>query len=328
MTENGPNRKQRRPYLKGLLTGVTATIIAYTLFVGPNNSSPETREETEVPADSIPNSCPKSQVEVVPEGELQPIEYAVDDLQLSMYTNLLRGAQSFDEARNLLDQIFSKWDYSVHIGVVPVLSNQDLATRGNDVEHTPEFITQELVNISSIHILESLNNIPVEIMNATRGTDLYLTMGMTGESGGYSGLYAKDEDDNPLMIVGIGPNDPSGDIFDHELGHNLYFGLCGDNIGYNDNELASLNPRGWLYTRSEVGDEYWQGITASRYGATNTAEDIAEAFPQLLITPLGRICLRNETDTAYTTPICNKWDLLIRRISVVSPETATYLARS
>lgn len=310
------------------MTGITASFIAYSLFLSPNDAQSNAPVEV-TPADSMPNTCPKQRVDVVPEPELQPIEFAIDEVQLSMYTELLNQAQTFDEAQNLLNQVFSRWDYSVHIAEVPTLSSQDFETRGSDIEHTPELITQQLVNVSSIHILESLSKIPETLMYITRGTDMYLTMGAQGESGGYAGLYAKDENGKPIVIVGIGPADPSGEIFEHEvIGHNLFFRLCGDNIGHNDNELASFNPSDFQYTRSEVGDDYWYSITASRYGATNTAEDIADAFPQLISTPMGRICLRSENGTNYTTPICNKWDLLIQRVAVVSPETASYLARS
>lgn len=327
MTERQPSRRSNRPYLTGLLTGVTASFLAYSLFLSPGEESQSENPEPAVPADSVPNTCPSGNVEVKSESDLQPIELAIDDIELDMYTELLANAESFDAVKNNLDQIFSRWDYTIYIGEVPILSDQDLATRGNDVEHTPEQITQSLLNISAIHIIESLRSIPEPLMSMTSGTDIYLTMGMTGESGGYAGLYAKDENSRPLMIIGIGPNDPSGEIFEHELTHNLFFRLCGDNIGYNDNELAEFNPDGWLYTRSEVSDLYWYEVTSSRYGATNTAEDIAEAFPKLLVTPLGRICIRDESGAAYTTPLCNKWDLLLRRIAAVSPDTANYLAR-
>lgn len=309
------------------MTGITASFIAYSLFLSPNDAQSNAPVEV-TPADSMPNTCPKQRVDVVPEAELQPIEFAIDEVQLSMYTELLNQAQTFDEAQNLLNQVFSRWDYSVHIAEVPTLSSQDFETRGSDIEHTPELITQQLVNVSSIHILESLATVPASLMTMTSGTNLYLTMGMNGESGGYAGLYAKDEEGTPLMIVGIGPADPSGDIFDHELSHNIFFRLCGDNIGYNDTELASFNPPGWVYTRADVPNDYWRGITASRYGATNTAEDTADAFPELLVLPLGRTCLRGQVTEPYISPICNKWDLLIQRVAVVSPETASYLARS
>lgn len=328
MIDKRSKQIEDQPFLRGVMTGITATFIAYSLFLNPNDTQSNAPVEV-TPADSIPNICPKKQVDVVPEPELQPIEFTIDEVQLSMYTELLNQAQTFDEAQNLLNQVFSRWDYSVHIAEVPTLSSQDFETRGSDIEHTPELITQQLVNVSSIHILESLGKIPETLMYITRGTDMYLTMGAQGESGGYAGLYAKDENGKPIVLVGIGPADPSGEIFEHEvIGHNLFFRLCGDNIGHNDNELASFNPPSWVYTRADVPNDYWRGITASRYGATNTAEDTADAFPELLVLPLGRTCLRDEVTEPYISPICNKWDLLIQRVAVVSPQTAAYLARS
>lgn len=331
MAENQPNTN-KDSYWKGLYTGIGLTALTLQLLFGPFTADPNPdtsdRQDQSTPADSVPNTCPKQPVEHPAENDLAPIEYAVDTEQLSFYTDLLNRAQSFDEASGLLSQVFNRWDYNVHIAEVPTLSSQDFATRGSDVEHTPELITQQLVNVSAIHILESLSHVPVALLEITSGTDLYLTIGITNESGGYGGLYSKDEDGNPFMIVGIGQADPSGEIFEHELAHNLFFRLCGDNIGYNDTELASFNPPGWFYTRSNVTHDYWYGITASRYGATSTPEDTADAFPQLLVLPLGRTCLRDEVTEPYFSPICNKWNLLIQRVAVESPETAAYLARS
>lgn len=309
-----------------MLTGVTFSALL-GLFSHPNDAATVSRDNTQTEsANSNPSSCPRESVDTYGASDQPEIEFALDDLSLEMYAGLISQAQTQDEAEGYLNQVFDKWDYHVHIAEVPILSSNDFATRGSDVEHTPELITQNLINISSIHILESLRNIPAGLMELTRGTDVYLTMGMTGESGGYAGLYAKDENGNPLIIVGIGPADPSGEIFEHELSHNIFFRLCGDNIGYNDVELASFNPADFKYTRTEVSDDYWVGITASRYGATNTAEDIAEAFPQLFYLPLGRICINNSATEDYDLPICDKQNLLIERIAAVDPTTARYLS--
>lgn len=328
MTEKARSKRVSRDYLVGILTGVTFSALL-GLFIHPNEAATVSLDDAPVEsADSIPNICPKDDIENSRGLDQPEIQFALDELSFEMYSGLIGRAQTPDESQGYLNQIFDKWGYNVHIAEVPTLSSNDFETRGSDVEHSPELITQDLINVSAIHILQSLANIPNSIMELTHGTELYLTMGMTGEAGGYAGLYAKDEHDKPLMIVGIGPDDASGEIFEHELAHNLFFRLCGDNIGYNDRELAALNPSDFYYTRRDVPDSFWQNITSSRYGAYNSTEDTAEMFPELFYVPLGRLCLRNESTGEFESTICTKQELLLQRIAAVNPDAAAYLARN
>lgn len=311
--------------------GVAVGVSAMALVFGPRPSSGPDRSGTSeqstdvTPADSQPNQCPKSNVDFSKHYDGSVTEYAITHSELNTYSDLLRNAQTFEESTDILNQVFSRWDYDVHIGEVPVLSSSDLETRGNDIEHTPDLITQELVNISSIHILESLSQSPATLLELTRDTDLYLTIGALSEEGGYSGLYGRDENNRPFMIVGVGPYDPSGDIFEHEVTHNLFYRLCGDGIGHNDTEIAALNPVGWQYTRLHQPDSYWVDITANAYGATNSTEDTAVNFPRLLRAPLRYLCPEISSPSAELTPVCKKLELLIERVAARSPETAEYL---
>ena len=309
----------------GLLLGIIIGSLA-TLFISDIAESSRPRlvpAETQADAPQTPSAqCPKQEY---PRMQPTEVKTALEYSELYEYTSQLDGADSFEEAQAIMNQVFGKWNYTVKIGSVPVLDERLIETHGDSVEHTPELITQQLVNISSIHILEALVNIPASLLEATRGTDLYLTMGMVGEDGGYAGLYSKDTKGRPNIIVGIGPDDPSGEIFEHELAHNLFFRLCGDEIGYNDTELASLNPEDFYYTRKELPSSHWEGITSSRYGATNTAEDTAEMFEDILTVRLGERCFMNESFQDPDSPLCKKMDLLLQRIAAVEPETAAYL---
>lgn len=332
MSESAISRRQsselsfrRGTYFGAVIGGIlTACFLAPMVdWENPKGVAKNTLETPASAEDTDDQTCPKREYERMQPSE---IKTALEYSELTRYSSQLEGATSFEEAQKIMDEVFSRWEYTVKIGSVPVLDERLIETHGDSVEHTPELITQQLVNISSIHILETLTSMPESLLEATKGTDLYLTMGMVGEDGGYAGLYSKDAKGRPVMIVGIGPDDPSGRIFEHELGHNLFFRLCGDEIGYNDTELADLNPEAFYYTRKRVPGSHWEGITSSRYGATNTAEDTAEMFEDILQISVAERCFMNESFQDPDSPLCKKMDLLLQRIAAVDTAAATYFA--
>lgn len=328
MSENVVGRRSRfdNPgYFGGWLTGIavgslaTASILSGALL---DDQQPQPGLGTEEPAD--PGQCASDDIKDLDSVPIADLAISPEDL--AHYSERIRQSTSFDQTDEIMNEIFSRWDYTVFTGEIPVQDDEYIATRGQSIEHTPDELTQDLVNISSIHILESLANIPEPLLEATRGTKLYLTMNIVGESGWYGGLYGRDANGDPYMVVGIGPNDPSGDIFEHEFAHRLFYSICGDAVGYNDTELAALNPDGFTYTKlPEVGQDRWFDVTASEYGATNTAEDIAEAFPILLDRPLADACGVATVEGESVTIVCDKLRLMTERVAAVSPEAAAYL---
>lgn len=310
-------------WLAGIAVGSLATASILSGALLEDQQLPQTTE-TEEPAES--GRCAKTDIqdiESVPSARL-----ALSPEDLASYTDQIQQSTSFAQTTKIMNEVFGRWDYTVFTGEVPTQEDKDIATRGQSIEHTPDELTQDLVNISSIHILESLSAIPEPLLEATRGTKLYLTMTIVGESGWYGGLYGRDANGDPYMIVGIGPNDPSGEIFEHEFAHRLFYSICGDAVGYNDTELAALNPDGFTYTKLPgVGQDRWFDVTASEYGATNTAEDIAEAFPLLLRRPLADTCGFATIEGEAPTIVCEKLRLLTERVAAVSPEAAAYLTK-
>ncbi|MBP9738140.1 hypothetical protein KBD20_00455 [Candidatus Saccharibacteria bacterium] len=268
-------------------------------------------------------ACPKAKYEGVDPN----VAMALTNDELSKYTDELRDSASFDESTKILNSIFKRWDYQVFVGEVPSSTDTGTSTHPRGIEHEPSQINQSLLTVSAIHILESLNVIPEPLMSITKGTKLYLTMNIVGESGWYGGLYTTDKDSTKSVIVGIGPNDPSGKIFEHELTHNLLFRLCGDEIAGEDTELAALNPESFQYSRLSRPYSEIDNITASEYGAFNSTEDAAELFPTVLRVHMGELCYMNDAFIGEGTPICDKLNLLLSRIAAKSPETAAYLNR-
>lgn len=85
------------------------------------------------------------------------------------------------------------------------------------------------------------------------------------------------------------------DAFDHELGHALAEASakkhCGASIlRYGDPNLAVANPPDFTYDNSDKNIA-WQGITATRYGASGVAEDGAEIVDQILHPTANETCL-------------------------------------
>lgn len=327
------NEQAKKPFgrtslmVMGMILGSLATEIGHAASTNSPTATSATTQESPTQYSTSPEKCPKKSVDYDLTDRQPEVDFALSDDQLTTYSEMLQQSQTPTEAEDILNKVFNKWDNQVFVGNVPQQKNEEYQTRGNSIEHTPEAITQSLINASSVHILESLTRIPNSLLEITSGTDLYLTMGMVGEGGEYSGLYTTDEDDKPVIIVGIGPHDPSGKIYEHELSHALFFKLCGDNIGYNDAELASLNPPGWQYTRKHLNFDDWNKAVASQYGATNSTEDTAELFPQLFDIQMGELCIMNDAFLGNNSPQCNKLDLLLQRIAAKSPEAAAYLAR-
>lgn len=320
------SREFQEGYNKGLVRGVGIGLVGIAAVLCAEVAQPHAIKATNGNASSTAEANPSETTQEknctpgkIPEHSTE-VEMSISDSELERTTNALLSAESFEQAAQLLTNVFKRWDYTVHVAKVPTISVDDGSTRAPSVEHDPSLITQRLLNVSSVHILESLAKIPEPLLEAAAGGDLYLTTDIVGESGYYGGLYGHDTNDRPYMVVSIGESDPSGEIFAHEFTHRLFDAICGSS---SDPDIAKLNPSGFKYTRIPKDTAYWYGITASSYGASNTAEDIAELFPLVFDESYQSMCAYKDEDSHLV--VCNKLEFLLKQIASVSPESAAYL---
>lgn len=159
-------------------------------------------------------------------------------------------------------------------------------------------------------------------MEQGRGLNVYFGHNFYNSRGGLGGLRSgtnKYGEKKETILVDIGQQDETVDIFLHEFSHYVHEKMC--DSPHNDIEFAGKNTE--EYTEVFQGNEDVQlyGFKTP-YGAVNVQEDFATIAEEVL--DWGAQSCYDEEDGSLNPVVCEKEKLILARLNAINPEIADY----